>query len=186
MPVSTFRSQWAQDLMPCDFSYSHGESVLHSELRDNYIEPDFTLLNRSRHPVLAKQSDNIWHKGRAISCNFAEKTCQVKLEMNRKVVECDFTDVLPLQPESLSDSEEELSDDGQDYEAMHRAQLVEKSLLTPALDQPLGEWEKHTKVFVRWKCLRRDYSSRFYIPGIRLENNAKARIRPWNGSRTEW
>lgn len=44
----------------------------------------------------------------------------------------------------VASSDSESDDD--DYEQMHRAHLIEKSLLTPAADQPLGEWEKYTKV----------------------------------------
>lgn len=44
----------------------------------------------------------------------------------------------------IASSDSESDDD--DYEQMHRAHLIEKSLLTPVADQALGEWEKHTKV----------------------------------------
>lgn len=104
-----------------------------------------------------------------MSSNFDDKTCQIKFEHNKKDVKCDFHDILPIEegesqsikyingnaPITISfrsitekpfvaSSDSESDDD--DYEQMHRAHLIEKSLLTPAADQPLGEWEKYTKV----------------------------------------
>lgn len=75
--------------------FSHGELVLYSELRE-YKEPDFQLLQRVKYPVLAKQNDRIWYKGRLLSSNFDEKTCKVKLEQSNKEISCDFHDVLPI------------------------------------------------------------------------------------------
>lgn len=165
-------------IIPFLCRFSHGEDILYSDLK-KYKEPDFSLLNRNRCPVLVKKSDNIWYKARVSSANFDAKTCSAKLEHSKEEVQCDFTDVLPIvegivfitkcrwiddhrtcfikysfstifllesSKDSSSDLEEASSDDNNDYEAMHRASLVEKSLLTPAPDQALGEWEKHTKV----------------------------------------
>lgn len=42
-----------------------------------------------------------------------------------------------------SDSE---SDNEDELDLIRQANLIEKSLLTPATDQRLGEWEKHTRV----------------------------------------
>lgn len=38
------------------------------------------------------------------------------------------------------------SEDEDDIEQIVKANLIEKSLLTPAPDQKLGAWEAHTKV----------------------------------------
>lgn len=55
------------------------------------------MLNHVKHPVLAKQSDNIWYKGRVVSSNFDDKTCQIKFEHNKKEAKCDFHDILPIE-----------------------------------------------------------------------------------------
>lgn len=137
-----------------------------------YKQPIFSRLNQIKHPVLAKQSDNIWYKGTVVSSNFENKTCQIKLEHNKKEVQCDFHDILPIEegkfgivfnlmgcfdvidstlsfasPEkpfvASSDSE---SEDEDEIEKARRITLIEKSLLTPAPNQMLGEWEKYTRV----------------------------------------
>lgn len=77
-------------------SFSHGESVRYVDLKA-YNKPNFSLLDQIKHPVLAKQTDNIWYKGRVISSNFTDKTCQIKFEHNKKDVTCDFHDILPIE-----------------------------------------------------------------------------------------
>lgn len=76
--------------------FSHGESVRYVELKE-YNKPNFSLLNQIKHPVLAKQSDNIWYKGRVISSDFNEKTCQIKFDHSKKDAKCDFHDILPIE-----------------------------------------------------------------------------------------
>lgn len=76
--------------------FSHGEAVRYVDLKE-YNKPNFSLLNQMKHPVLAKQSDNIWYKGRVVSSDFNEKTCQIKLEHSKKDVKCDFHDILPIE-----------------------------------------------------------------------------------------
>lgn len=82
------------------FRFSHGEMVCYTDLKD-YNKPNFTLLNQTKHPVLAKQSDNIWYKGRVVSSDFNDKTCVIRFEHSKKEVKCDFHDVLPIE-EGLS------------------------------------------------------------------------------------
>lgn len=154
------------------FRFSHGEEVLHTELKE-YKEPDFNLLNRNRCQVLVKRSDNLWYRGRVISANFNDKNCKIYVEQNKQEVSCDFVDVLPIvsgkyrlkqlqnqsnKPNNLiysleyatgsdtSASELDESTDEDDRKAMHRAALIEKSLLSPTSNEALGDWEKHTKV----------------------------------------
>lgn len=52
-----------------------------------------------------------------------------------------FSDKQPFIPSSDSESENE-----DEIELIRQANLIQKSLLTPATDQALGEWEKHTRV----------------------------------------
>lgn len=80
--------------------FSHGENVLYSDIKE-YNEPDFTLLNRSRCPVLAKKSDNIWYRGRVKFANFDDKTCKVTLEHAKEEISCDFVDVFPLNDSTI-------------------------------------------------------------------------------------
>lgn len=72
--------------------------------------------------------------------------------------------------ESSSDLSSE--EDG-DYEALHRAAMIEKSLLSPAPDQALGEWEKHTKGFGS-----RILQKLGYIPGTGLGQNGEGIVIP--------
>lgn len=73
----------------------------YTDLRD-YKKPIFSLLNQVKHPVLAKQSDNIWYKGRVVSGNFDDKTCQIKFDHNKKEARCDFHDILPIEEGQLN------------------------------------------------------------------------------------
>lgn len=97
-----------RDMVPCSYfldgsckfdsdkcHYSHGELVLYKELRE-YKEPNFQMLQQVKRPVLAKQSDRIWYRGKIMSSNFDDKTCSVKLEQNNKEVSCEFPDILPI------------------------------------------------------------------------------------------
>lgn len=76
--------------------FSHGETVLYTDLKD-YNKPNFSLINQVKHPVLAKQADNIWYKGRVVTSDFNDKTCLIKFEHTKKEVKCDFHDVLPIE-----------------------------------------------------------------------------------------
>lgn len=51
----------------------------------------------------------------------------------------------PFAEEPFVASESEQSEED-DVEQIVKANLIAKSLLTPALDQKLGAWEAHTKV----------------------------------------
>lgn len=84
-----------------------------------------------------------------MTSNFTDKTCRVRLDQSKKDVDCGFEDVLPIREESgsISSSSSGSSDEEDDYEAMHRSQLIEQSLFNPVADQALGEWERHTKGF---------------------------------------
>lgn len=103
-----FTNPTHRDMLPCAYyldgecrfdatkcRFSHGELVLYNELK-NYKEPDFTLLQKFKHPVLAKLPDRLWHKGLVTSANFTENTCKVRLEQTKKEMTCDFVDVFPI------------------------------------------------------------------------------------------
>lgn len=77
-------------------SFSHGECVPYVDLQE-YKKPVFSLLSQAKHTVLAKQNDGIWYKGVVISSDFESKTCQIKLDANKKDVKCDFHDILPIE-----------------------------------------------------------------------------------------
>lgn len=201
-------------------SFSHGEEVAYAELKE-YVEPDFTLLNRNRCPVLAKKDDQIWHKARVTKTNFDEKTCLVTLEHTKNEIECQFADVFPISEgnclilfvhsravasirsrfspfigatdisSSDSSQSDDEDDDGDDYQAMHRASMIEKSLLSPAPDQALGEWEKYTKVDynILLYAFQQSNSTFFFhhfVAGLRFANTSKTRLRAWNGTGPEW
>lgn len=99
-----------REMIPCEYylngdcrfesddkcHFSHGELIDFNDLKE-YVEPNFHLLEKSNHPVLVKQIDKIWKKGKTISCDFNNKICKIKLEENRKEINCNFEDVLPIQ-----------------------------------------------------------------------------------------
>lgn len=137
----------------CKFSeenchYSHGEIVAFSSLQE-YKEPDFhTIKMGSR--VLAKQKNNMWH--RSVILKLPENDgdeYRVKFEASGKIVEVDLQDLLPLDDADLELSD--TSDDSDDEESdtnspsYSNEQLLHKSLLTPQPNEPLGNWEKHTR-----------------------------------------
>lgn len=109
------------------------------------------MLQRTNYPVLVRRDDRIWHHARIVCSNFDNKTCTVKLDQTRKQIDCDFDQVMPLLSQdgdgagTSSSSDDDSAID--DYEAVHRAQMIEQSLLNPVADQALGEWERHTKGF---------------------------------------
>lgn len=78
------------------YRFSHGEIVRYIDLKD-YNKPNFSLLNQTKHPVLAKQTDNIWYKGRVVSSDFNDKTCIIRFEHTKKETKCDFHDILPIE-----------------------------------------------------------------------------------------
>lgn len=85
------------------YRFSHGEIVRYIDLKE-YNKPNFSLLNQTKHPVLAKQSDNIWYKGRVTSSDFNDKTCIIKFEHSKKEMKCDFHDILPIEEGKMKNS----------------------------------------------------------------------------------
>lgn len=55
-------------------------------------------------------------------------------------VNCILSTEAPFVPSDSENSDED------DVEQIVKANLIQKSLLTPALDQKMGAWEAHTKV----------------------------------------
>ncbi|KAJ6633505.1 Zinc finger CCCH-type with G patch domain-containing protein [Pseudolycoriella hygida] len=179
-----FTNPTHRDMVPCVYfldgnckfdsdkcHFSHGELVLYNELKE-YKEPDFQMLERVKCPVLAKQNDRIWYRGRIVSSNFNEKTCVVKLEQNNKEVTCEFPDVLPIQ----CDTEEESSDSDnsdEEFDNLRKQMLVERTLLNPSSNQVLGEWEKHTKGF--GSKIMQKFG---YVVGTGLGNNGEGIVAP--------
>lgn len=128
--------------------FSHGELVPFGELRE-YKEPEFDKLRRNC-IVLAKMNDKMWHKGRVLCANFVDKSCRVRLENKKKDEDFNFEDLFPIfhdddDSSSGSSDTDEDEGNGSDITDLRDAYLIEKTLLTPALDQALGEWEKHTR-----------------------------------------
>lgn len=99
----SIRLHYSIDFLICKhliFRFSHGQSVRYVDLKE-YNKPNFSLLNQIKHPVLAKQADNIWYKGRVVSSNFNDKTCQIQFEHNKLEAKCDFHDILPIEEGKL-------------------------------------------------------------------------------------
>ncbi|XP_029732153.2 zinc finger CCCH-type with G patch domain-containing protein [Aedes albopictus] len=152
-----------QEMIPCVYflegdckfddekcRFSHGEVVPVSELKE-YRQPRFELLKRKGCRVLAKHRNRIWSKGTIKQVDFDSKTCKIQMDEGRHEVELQFEDILPMEDdgaslssdsESNTDSEEEKDED---VVSLEQAQIIQRSLLNPAPDQRLGDWEKHTK-----------------------------------------
>lgn len=185
-----FTNPTHQEMIPCSYyldgdckfdsekcRFSHGELVKRCQLR-TYVEPNFSLLSSRRCPVLAKQSDRLWYKGCTISSDFDQRTCRIKIDSTKKEVTCNFEDILPIVDDN--DNTSSSSDDDDREEAAKRfekelqqSKLIEKSLLTPVADQPLGDWEKHTKGF--GSKMMQKYG---YIIGTGLGQNGEGIIVP--------
>ncbi|XP_055846052.1 zinc finger CCCH-type with G patch domain-containing protein isoform X2 [Episyrphus balteatus] len=155
-----FTNPTHKEMIPCSYylegecrfesdkcHFSHGEAIAFEELKD-YKEPEFDKLARNC-VVLAKMNDRMWHKGRVLCANFIEKSCRVRLDSQKKEIDFNFEDLFPIfHDEDLSSgssSDGESDSDSDEVEAARRTRLIEQSLFSYAPNQPLGEWEKHTK-----------------------------------------
>ncbi|KAL0117440.1 hypothetical protein PUN28_010344 [Cardiocondyla obscurior] len=146
----------------CKFSdenchYCHGEIVPFSSLQE-YKEPNFHNVKVGS-KVLTKQKNNIWH--RSIVLKLPEKDedeYRVKFESSGKIVEIALQDLFPLDDTNIEmsdasdDSEDDDDNDNDDANTSNDAKsnsyinhLVHKSLLTLQSNEPLGNWEKHTR-----------------------------------------
>lgn len=139
-----------QEMLPCPYlldtdckfsedkcRFSHGETVLFSSLKD-YVEPNYESVQIGS-KILAKNKDKLWH--RASVKRLLNGKCIVKFDSNKKDVELDFHDILPLEKEGSDDESESESENETNYEDVINMSLV----ITPA-SQALGDWEKFTKV----------------------------------------
>lgn len=196
-----FTNPTHQEMIPCSYyldgdckfdaekcRFSHGELVKRSQLR-TYVEPNFSLLSKRKYPVLAKQSDRIWYKGCTLSSDFDQRTCRIKIELSNKEVTCNFEDILPINDnnvDSCTSTSSDLDDDDNEYidinseeerikfeKQIQQSKLIEKSLLTPVSNQPLGDWEKYTKGF--GSKMMQKYG---YIIGTGLGQNGEGIIVP--------
>ncbi|KYQ46904.1 Zinc finger CCCH-type with G patch domain-containing protein [Trachymyrmex zeteki] len=144
----------------CKFSdenchYCHGKIVPFSSLQE-YKEPDFRNIKIGS-KVLTKQKNNMWY--RSIILKLPEKNgdeYRVKFESSGKIVEADLQDLLPLDDTNLEmsntfndsnndDEDANNVDDESQPNSYINDQLVHKSLLTLQSNEPLGNWEKHTR-----------------------------------------
>ena len=199
-----FTNPTHQEMIPCSYylegdcrfnaekcRFSHGERVLLNDLRA-YIEPNFNLLNEPKCHVLAKQHDKMWHKGKILNTDFEMKICQVRLENDGKEVTCKFEELFPIVNDSTDDSELTSDSENSSDEAvieMKRTELIHKSLMNPAPNQMLGEWEKHTKVcLVEFLTFFVNFSTNFLfcIVGNRFKDNGKNGLYNRHRPRSKW
>lgn len=129
--------------LDCKFSdekckYSHGETVSFSSLQE-YIEPKFEALTIGS-KVLAKNSDNLWY--RAVVKRMDDAKCTVNFESNRKDTEVQLHDVLPLENDGSSSSDESEEDEN----TIASEDVINMSLMNTPSEKALGDWEKYTKV----------------------------------------
>lgn len=149
----------------CKFSadkckYSHGETVPLNKLKD-YAEPDFTSIQVG-HTVLAKQSNNIWCRGKI--CQILDGNCAIKYESQKKSVELPFDHLLPLFDQRNSASSENSSDD---------EDKVNLSLINSLSSTALGNWEQYTSKIGSKLMLKMGY-----VYGTGLGKRSDGRIEP--------
>ncbi|XP_011861995.1 PREDICTED: zinc finger CCCH-type with G patch domain-containing protein [Vollenhovia emeryi] len=144
----------------CKFSdenchYCHGQVVPFTSLQE-YKEPDFHNIKVGS-KVLTKQKNNMWQ--RSIILKLPEKDedeYRVKFESSGKILEVGLQDLLPLDDTNLemSDTSDDSDDDDKDANNINNNseanlgvnnQLIHKSLLTLQSNEPLGNWERHTR-----------------------------------------
>lgn len=165
----------------CKFSdenchYCHGEIVQFSSLQE-YKEPDFCKI-KIRSKVLIKQKNNLWY--RSIVLKLPEKDgdeYRVKFESSGKIVEASLQDLLPLDDTNLemSDISDDDEDDNVDFEpnSYINDQLIHKSLLTLQSNEPIGNWEKHTRGIGSKLMMQMGY-----VIGTGLGKRSDGRIKP--------
>ncbi|KYM85601.1 Zinc finger CCCH-type with G patch domain-containing protein [Atta colombica] len=171
----------------CKFSdenchYCHGKIVPFSSLQ-KYKEPDFHNIKIGS-KVLIKQKNNMWY--RSIVLKLPEKNgdeYRVKFESSGKIVEAGLQDLLPLDDTNLEMSNT-FNDSNNDEDANNvdnelqpnlyiNNQLVHKSLLTLQSNEPLGNWEKHTRGIGSKLMMQMGY-----VIGTGLGKRSDGRIEP--------
>lgn len=151
--------------------------------------------------VLAKQKNNMWH--RSVILKLPENDgdeYRVKFEASGKIVEVGLQDLLPLGKHlskinyliyrivyykifiSIGDADLELSDTSDDSDdeesdtnlpSYSNEQLLHKSLLTPQPNEPLGNWERHTRGIGSKIMMQMGY-----VVGTGLGKRSDGRIEP--------
>ena len=116
--------------------YSHGEIVSYKDL-EAFTEPNFELVTIGS-KVLAKKSDNLWH--RATVKHVHEGKCIVKFDLNSNNMELELADVLPLEEENDANIEKD--------ETVPHEDTINTTIVVEPLDEALGSWEKYTKVIL--------------------------------------
>lgn len=162
----------------CKFSddrchFSHGEIVPLSNLQE-YKEPNFENIKLGS-KVLVKQDNKLWYRSVIIKLpDEAEKLFRVRFEAKGNIAEVGLQDLVPL---GTTDSEvSDISDDNEnEIEEIDHAtkELIDKSLLTLQSNQPLGDWEKHTRG-IGSKLMEQ----MGYVRGTGLGKCAEGRIEP--------
>ncbi|XP_012542684.1 zinc finger CCCH-type with G patch domain-containing protein [Monomorium pharaonis] len=172
----------------CKFSdenchYCHGEIVPFSSLQE-YKEPDFYNIKVGS-KVLTKQKNNMWQ--RSVVLKLPEKggdEYRVKFESSGKIIEAGLQDLLPLDDTNLEmsdtsndtdDGDEDINNVDNDSESnfYRNDQLVHKSLFTLQSNEPLGNWERHTRGIGSKLMMQMGY-----VIGTGLGKQSDGRIEP--------
>lgn len=178
----------------CKFSdenchYCHGEIVPFSSLQE-YKEPDFHSIKVGS-KVLTKQKNNMWHRSIVLKLpENDEDEYRVKFESSGKIIEAALQDLLPLDDTNLeiSDTSDDSDDNDDDDDNVSNVdnidndsephsyindQLVHKSLLTLQSNEPLGNWERHTRGIGSKLMMQMGY-----VIGTGLGKQSDGRIEP--------
>lgn len=123
-----------------DCRFSHFQELFDFNSLEDYREPDYKLI-KINCLVLAKEDTGLWSRGTIKSFDPEKKLCQVQLTCVKKELNCDYTEILPLDNEDVSDDES----DGFDNEVAvnDTEETFESSFKTTG--ESFGEWEQFTK-----------------------------------------
>ncbi|CAO1401698.1 unnamed protein product [Diamesa serratosioi] len=123
-----------------DCRYSHFQELFDFNGLEEYREPDYKLI-KINCLVLAKEESGLWSRGTVKSYDPEKKQCQVQLTCVKKELNCDYTEILPLDNEEDSDEES----DGFDNEVAvnDTKETFESSFKTTG--ESFGDWEQFTK-----------------------------------------
>lgn len=162
----------------CKFSddqchFSHGEVVSLSNLQE-YKEPNYGNIKVGSR-VLVKQDNKLWYRSVIIKLpEETEEPFRVKLEAKGDIVEVGLQDLVPLDATDSEISDVSDEDEIEIEEINHtKTELINQSLLIPQGNQPLGNWEKHTRG-IGSKLMEQ----MGYVKGTGLGKRADGRLEP--------
>lgn len=151
----------------------HTEKLFHYPIYRN-IQPNYGNIKVGSR-VLVKQDNKLWYRSVIIKLpEETEEPFRVKLEAKGDIVEVGLQDLVPLDATDSEISDVSDEDEIEIEEINHtKTELINQSLLIPQGNQPLGNWEKHTRG-IGSKLMEQ----MGYVKGTGLGKRADGRLEP--------